>query len=140
MVGHVGQAEPAVPGSPWTITPGTVLKCSNSERQSPWNGEDSMTSAIRTERSALIVRGGWDGHQPVETTNSMIPFLEKNGFTVRIEESPAVYTDADYLATVDLILQINTMASITTDEFAGLQTAVLNGTGMGGWQIGRAHV
>jgi type 1 glutamine amidotransferase len=58
-----------------------------------------MTSATPPARNALIVRGGWDGHQPVETTDSMIPFLERNGFTVRVEESPAVYMDADYLST-----------------------------------------
>jgi hypothetical protein len=31
------------------------------------------------------------------------------------------------------ILQIKTMASIRKEEFVSLQTAVLNGTGMGGW-------
>ncbi|MCU1597273.1 MAG: hypothetical protein JWQ47_1012, partial [Glaciihabitans sp.] len=84
-------------------------------------------------RNALIVRGGWDGHQPVETTDSFIPFLESNGFTVRVEEGSTIYTDADYLATVDLIVQVNTMSTIEKDEFAGLQAAVLSGTGMAGW-------
>jgi hypothetical protein len=50
----------------------------------------------------------------------MIPFLERNGFTVRVEESTAIYTDSDYLATVDLILQIVTMSTVEKDEFAGL--------------------
>lgn len=89
-----------------------------------------------TPRTALIVRGGWDGHQPVQTTDSMIMFLQDNGFGVRVEESPAVYTDAGYLRTVDLILQCNTMTTITDDEFAGLQSAVLAGTGLGGWHGG----
>ena len=39
-------------------------------------------------RVALVVRGGWDGHQPVEATDLFIPFLEENGFDVRIEDSP----------------------------------------------------
>jgi uncharacterized protein len=89
-------------------------------------------------RNALIVRGGWDGHQPVETTDSVIPFLEQNAFTVRVEESPAVYTDAEYMATVDLVVQVNTMSTIEKDEFAGLQAAVLAGTGMAGWHGGIA--
>jgi type 1 glutamine amidotransferase len=89
-------------------------------------------------RNALIVRGGWDGHMPVETTDSFIPFLEANGFAVRVEEGTSVYTDDAYLATVDLIVQVNTMSSITNEEFAGLQRAVLNGTGMGGWHGGIA--
>jgi type 1 glutamine amidotransferase len=89
-------------------------------------------------RNALIVRGGWDGHMPVETTDSFIPFLEENDFAVRVEEGSAVYTDDAYLDTVDLIVQVNTMSSITREEFAGLQRAVLNGTGMGGWHGGIA--
>jgi hypothetical protein len=89
-------------------------------------------------KHALIVRGGWDGHQPVETTDSFVPFLTAHGFDVRIEESTAVYTDDDYLATVDLVVQVNTMSSIERDEFAGLQRAILNGTGMAGWHGGIA--
>ncbi|WP_166996631.1 ThuA domain-containing protein [Paramicrobacterium fandaimingii] len=89
-------------------------------------------------RQALIVRGGWDGHQPVETTNSVIPFLEQNGFDVRVEESTAVYTESDYLATVDLIVQTNTMNTIADDELRGLIRAVRAGTGLGGWHGGIA--
>ncbi|MET0715603.1 MAG: ThuA domain-containing protein [Mycetocola sp.] len=90
------------------------------------------------QRRALIVRGGWDGHQPIETTNSIIPFLESNGFEVRVEDSTAVYADADYLATVDLIVQTNTMSTIEKDELAGLIAAVRSGTGLGGWHGGIA--
>jgi uncharacterized protein len=91
-----------------------------------------------TSRNALIVRGGWDGHQPVETTDFFIPFLKEHGFEVRIEEGTSVYTAADYLDTVDLIVQVNTMNTIEKEEFAGLQRAVLNGTGMAGWHGGIA--
>jgi type 1 glutamine amidotransferase len=89
-------------------------------------------------KNALVVRGGWDGHQPVETTNVFIPFLEANGFNVRIEESPASYADAEYMATVDLIQQTNTMNVITREEFDGLQKAVIAGTGFAGWHGGIA--
>jgi len=89
-------------------------------------------------RRALVVRGGWDGHMPVETTDLFIPFLEAHGFEVRVEESTKVYTDAEYLATVDLIVQINTMNTIEPEELAGLTSAVLNGTGMAGWHGGIA--
>ena len=89
-------------------------------------------------KQALVVRGGWDGHMPVETTNLFIPFLEDNGFAVRVEESTAVYADDAFMDTVDLVLQINTMNTIEPAEFAGLQRAVLNGTGMAGWHGGIA--
>jgi hypothetical protein len=89
-------------------------------------------------RTALVVRGGWDGHQPKQSTELFIPFLKDNGFTVRVEESPAVYADADYLKTVDLIVQNMTMSTIEDEEFAGLRQAVESGTGLGGWHGGIA--
>ncbi|WP_432543102.1 ThuA domain-containing protein [Kineococcus sp. SYSU DK002] len=100
-------------------------------------------------RQALVVRGGWDGHSPVEATELFIPHLEANGFTVRVEDlgtdfgpsstaTPKVYTDAEYLATVDLIVQCNTMNTIEKEEFEGLRTAVENGTGFAGWHGGIA--
>jgi type 1 glutamine amidotransferase len=97
-----------------------------------------MTAERTGGRRALVVRGGWDGHQPVETTEEFIPFLEDNGFEVRVEESPAVYADADYMATVDLIVQTNTMNTIESGEFQGLRTAIENGTGFAGWHGGIA--
>lgn len=89
-------------------------------------------------RNALIVRGGWDGHQPVETTNSFLPFLERNDFAVRVEESADIYADDAYLATVDLIVQANTMNTIEPGPLAGLIRAVKNGTGLAGWHGGIA--
>jgi type 1 glutamine amidotransferase len=91
-----------------------------------------------TERSALIVRGGWEGHDPVEATDAFIPFLEKNGFAVRIEDSPAVYADAEAMSTVDLILQCMTMSEARNDEVAGLRAAVARGAGFTGWHGGIA--
>lgn len=94
--------------------------------------------APTARRRALVVRGGWDGHQPTETTDVFIPFLEANGFTVRVEESPAPYADAEYMASVDLIVQTNTMSTIEDDEFTGLRTAIERGTGFAGWHGGIA--
>jgi type 1 glutamine amidotransferase len=91
-----------------------------------------------TTKQALIVRGGWDGHQPVETSESIIPFLTSRGYEVRVEESTAVYADRDYLPTVDLVVQVNTMNSIEKDEVAGLIAAVRSGTGLAGWHGGIA--
>jgi type 1 glutamine amidotransferase len=89
-------------------------------------------------RHALVVRGGWPGHQPVETTDAILPFLRSNGFEVRVEDGPAVYADDEYMATVDLIVQSVTMSTIEADEVAGLRRAVENGTGLGGWHGGIA--
>lgn len=89
-------------------------------------------------KQALIVRGGWDGHEPVQTTDSVIPFLEAEGFDVRVEEGTAVYADAETMAGIDLIVQVNTMNTIADDELAGLIAAVVAGTGLAGWHGGIA--
>lgn len=57
---------------------------------------------------------------------------------MRVEESPAPYADADYMAVVDLIVQTNTMSTIEPEEFAGLRRAIENGAGLGGWHGGIA--
>jgi type 1 glutamine amidotransferase len=87
---------------------------------------------------ALIVRGGWSGHRPVESTELFFPFLTENGFEVRVEESPAVYADAEVLAETDLIVQCISMSEITAEQVTGLRTAVAAGTGFTGWHGGIA--
>ena len=96
-----------------------------------------MTSQ-KTNPTALIVRGGWDGHEPVQTTDSFVPFLTDNGYRVRVEDNTKIYADADYLATVDLIVQVVTMSTIERDEIKGLRAAVAAGTGLAGWHGGIA--
>jgi type 1 glutamine amidotransferase len=89
-------------------------------------------------RRALVVRGGWDGHVPVAATDRFIPYLEANGFEVRVEDSPEVYTDADGLARTDLIVQCYTMGTASNEAVAGLRSAVAAGTGFAGWHGGIA--
>ncbi|MFC7625143.1 ThuA domain-containing protein [Microlunatus sp. GCM10028923] len=90
------------------------------------------------KRTALVVRGGWDGHAPVQATDLFIPHLVDNGFAVRVEDSPAIYADTDYLASVDLIMQCMTMSTIEHDQLAGLRGAIAAGTGFAGWHGGIA--
>lgn len=90
------------------------------------------------KKHALIVRGGWTGHQPVETTDSFVPFLAEHGYDVRVEDTTAVYADADYLAGVDVVVQTTTMSTIEDEELRGLTAAVASGTGLAGWHGGIA--
>ena len=89
-------------------------------------------------RHALVVRGGWEGHQPVAATERFLPFLRENGFDVRVEESTAVYADAEAMAQTDLIVQSVTMSTIERTELAGLRDAIEAGTGFTGWHGGIA--
>jgi len=89
-------------------------------------------------KRALVVRGGWDGHQPVETTNIFIPYLTSHGYDVTVEESPAIYADKEFMSSVDLIQQTNTMNTIEKEQLQGLQQAIINGAGFAGWHGGIA--
>nr|WSX75206.1 ThuA domain-containing protein [Streptomyces sp. NBC_00899] len=91
-----------------------------------------------TSRNALVVRGGWPGHSPVEATDRFLPFLEESGFRVTVSDSLDVYTDADLMAGTDLIVQCWTMGTITAEQVAGLRGAVQAGTGLAGWHGGIA--
>ncbi|MFF3856121.1 ThuA domain-containing protein [Micromonospora sp. NPDC002575] len=88
------------------------------------------------QRRALVVRGGWEGHEPVRATELFLPFLERSGYAVRIEESTDVYADAAELAATDLVVQCVTMSQITPEQVAGLSAAVAAGTGFTGWHGG----
>jgi uncharacterized protein len=87
-------------------------------------------------RQALVVRGGWDGHRPVEATERFIPFLKEHGFAVEVHDDPGVYTDAAKLADTDLVLQCYTQGVATDEQVLGLSAAVAAGTGLGGWHGG----
>ncbi len=91
-----------------------------------------------TAKKALVVRGGWDGHRPVEATELFLPFLRDHGYDVRVEEDNEVYADAEVMAETDLVLQSVTMSKISTEAFRGLRAAVEAGTGLAGWHGGIA--
>ena len=99
---------------------------------------DDAPTQPPASRRALVVRGGWTGHVPVEATDSFLPFLREQGFEVTVEDSPEVYADPERMAATDLVVQCVTMSEISREALAGLMTAVEAGTGLGGWHGGIA--
>ncbi|GAA2912737.1 ThuA domain-containing protein [Streptomyces violaceus] len=91
-----------------------------------------------TQKRALVVRGGWEGHEPVRRRSCFLPFLRDNGYAVRVEESTDVYADTAEMAGTDLVVQCVTMSEITREQVAGLSSAVVAGTGFTGWHGGIA--
>ncbi|MFG2961333.1 ThuA domain-containing protein [Streptomyces sp. NPDC048291] len=87
---------------------------------------------------ALVVRGGWEGHQPVQATELFIPFLEHGGYDVRVEETTEVYADTAVMSATDLVVQCITMSEISPEQVTGLSRAVASGTGFTGWHGGIA--
>lgn len=87
-------------------------------------------------RRALVVRGGWDGHVPVEATDRFLPYLKEIGFEVEVFDDLDVYTDAQRMAATDLVVQCWTMGEISREQAEGLIAAVRAGTGLAGWHGG----
>ena len=87
-------------------------------------------------KRGLIVRGGWEGHDPVAATEVFIPALESAGFELDFEDTPEIYADAAAMSRYDLVVQCLTMASATVDEVSGLRQAVAAGAGLMGWHGG----
>ena len=85
---------------------------------------------------ALVVRGGWAGHEPVACTELFIPRLRAHGFAVEIAETLEVYDDEDMLAATDLIVQCWTDGRLTDRQESNLVGRVRAGAGFGGWHGG----
>jgi type 1 glutamine amidotransferase len=94
-----------------------------------------VSATARTPR-ALVVRGGWEGHEPKETSDLVIGWLREDGFEVAVEETLAVYADSTTMAEVDLVVQCWTMGHLEPAELAGLLQAVASGAGLAGWHGG----
>ena len=86
-------------------------------------------------KKAIFVRGGRPAHQPVETTEHFRGFLEAQGYEISVSDSPAIYADAEFMASVDLIIQC-IESEIDEASVQGLTQAVENGTGLIGWHGG----
>ncbi|MCL4265048.1 MAG: ThuA domain-containing protein [Anaerolineae bacterium] len=87
-------------------------------------------------RKALMVWGGWDGHEPEKCVRLFAPLLEAAGFQVTISDSLDVYLDAAFLAGLDVIVPCWTMGTISKEQESGLLTAVSNGVNIAGWHGG----
>ncbi|MFW6139847.1 MAG: ThuA domain-containing protein [Acidobacteriota bacterium] len=98
----------------------------------------SYTKEKENNKSALFVWGGWEGHEPKKCVDIFAPWLEKQGFEVEISHTLDSYLEVEKLKSLDLIVQVYTMASITEEQEKGLLEAVKSGVGIAGWHGGLA--
>ncbi|HEY3415468.1 MAG TPA: ThuA domain-containing protein [Armatimonadota bacterium] len=87
-------------------------------------------------KNALMVWGGWDGHEPKQCVDVFAPLLQEQGFAVTIADTLDIYTDADFMSALNLIVPVWTMGSITGEQEQGLLAAVKSGVGIAGWHGG----
>jgi len=89
-------------------------------------------------KSALIVWGGWEGHEPKQCVDIFIPFLKEHGFNVEVSNTLDSYLDEEKMKSQNLIIQAWTMGTIKQEQEAGLLKAIKNGAGIAGWHGGMA--
>ena len=89
-------------------------------------------------KKALFVCGGWPGHEPEKCAAIFAPFLEQNGYGAEISTTLDSYLDEEKMRSLNLIVPIWTMGTITEEQEQGLIGAVQGGVGLAGWHGGMA--
>ncbi|HET6457196.1 MAG TPA: ThuA domain-containing protein [Armatimonadota bacterium] len=87
-------------------------------------------------KSALMVWGGWEGHEPKQCVDVFAPVLEAEGFEVTISNTMDSYLDQDMMQSLSLIVPVFTMGQITGEQEGGLLKAIKSGVGIAGWHGG----
>jgi type 1 glutamine amidotransferase len=86
-------------------------------------------------REALIVWGGWSGHEPEQCASIVADMLKEDGFQVYVENSTEAFADPA-IQDLSLIVPIYTMSKIEKEEVANLTRAVETGVGLAGFHGG----
>lgn len=81
---------------------------------------------------ALIVWGGWLGHEPEQVAHIFAELLTAGGVEVEISDSLDRFLDTEMLTSLDLIVPIWTMGSITKEQCNAVAEAVGGGVGLAG--------
>lgn len=86
-------------------------------------------------REALIVWGGWSGHEPEQCAAIIRDMLEEDGFKVYVENTTEAFADPS-IKDLSLIVPIFTMSKIEKEEVQNLTSAVEGGVGLAGYHGG----
>jgi type 1 glutamine amidotransferase len=82
-------------------------------------------------RKALIVQGGWEGHQPNAVADVFASVLREDGFEVAVEGTLDAFVTHD-LTSLSLIVPVWTMGKITGEQVKPVIDAVRHGVGLAG--------
>ena len=84
-------------------------------------------------KKAMMVWGGWEGHEPKQCVEVFAPILEEEGFEVTISDTLDTYKDRDLMLEQDLVVPTWTMGAIEGEQEQGLLNAIDSGVGVAGW-------
>ncbi|MGD9497036.1 MAG: ThuA domain-containing protein [Armatimonadota bacterium] len=83
-------------------------------------------------KRALIVWGGWEGHEPKQVAEILAAALCDEGFEVEVADSLDAFRDEEKLRGLDLIVPEWTMGQIEREQLQPLLAAVKGGVGIAG--------
>jgi uncharacterized protein len=83
-------------------------------------------------KKALIVWGGWDGHEPKQVGEVFRTILEEHDFEVTVSNTLEALDDGKALQSLDLIVPVWTMGELSNERTEKVSLAVANGTGLAG--------
>lgn len=83
-------------------------------------------------KKALMVWGGWDGHEPKLCVDIFAPMLRERDYEVTISDTLDIYLNTEFMHALDLVVPIWTMGTITKEQEKGLLDAVASGVGIAG--------
>ena len=86
--------------------------------------------------SALIVAGGWEGHEPELAARVVSRLLADEGVTAEVHETLAPLGDPELLRAQALVVPIWTMGELPAENERTLVDAVRDGVGLGGFHGG----
>lgn len=84
------------------------------------------------KRRALIVQGGWDGHEPVQVSEIFRRTLTECDFEVEVSDTLDSFLDVEKLKALHLIVPVWTMGKITNEQVKPVLEAVAGGVGIAG--------
>jgi type 1 glutamine amidotransferase len=85
-----------------------------------------------SDASALVVWGGWKGHEPEQVAGIFAECLRAEDFAVEVADTLDAFLDGEKLKGLDLIVPLWTMGEIKKEQRAPVLAAVQSGVGLAG--------
>lgn len=84
------------------------------------------------KRKALLVQGGWIGHEPVDVAGVFNRILVEEDFETEVSDTLDSFSDPEKLKQLHLIVPIWTMGEISEEYAVNVANAVEEGVGIAG--------
>jgi type 1 glutamine amidotransferase len=92
----------------------------------------NILKELNMAKKALIIKGGWDGHEPDKVASRFGRMLEAEGFQIEIADNLEVLNNLEKIKALHLIVPVWTMGKISKEQVEVVSEAVGNGTGIVG--------